>query len=209
MSTIQIPDYPSNLFDAKTKSQEKEKKKIEKVITGDATKQKRTAYKKVGDFIKTDGKDILLSLLEDKIIPSLKSLIYDAFTGGMNMLLYKDDKGNTSTPFFLNTNRINYGSFFYSNNPVSNKISPRRTATISTVDDILFSTKSDADIVLAQLVDLIEMYGFASVSDYYELTGFVGAHTDERYGWSDLSTASIKRVKNGWAISFPRVTPIG
>lgn len=209
MSIIQIPDYPSNKFTTRTNTQE-QKKKIEKVIKGDATKQKKSVSKKVEDFLKNDGRDIIMHILEKKIIPSIKNLVYDVFTGGISMLLYKDDKGNGSTSFFNNQNRINYGSFFYSNKQsTTNHNITRSNATINTVDDIVISNKTDAELVLSQLVELIDMYGFAAVSDYYELLGFVGAHTDEKYGWNDLSTASVKRVQNGWTISLPRVTPIG
>ena len=46
----------------------------------------------------------------------------------------------------------------------------------------------------------------ASVADFYKFAGMEEQSTymDRRWGWYDLSTARVDRVRDGFSISMPR-----
>ena len=75
-------------------------------------------------------------------------------------------------------------------------------------DDIILESRGEAEEVLSHLLELVENYGVASVADLYELVGITGSFTDNKYGWTNLSTASVSRVRDGYLLNLPNATPI-
>jgi len=75
-------------------------------------------------------------------------------------------------------------------------------------EDIILRTRGEGEAVIASLSDLIEDYGVASVADLYDLVGITGSFTDNKYGWTNLRTASVTRVRDGFLLNLPRPTPI-
>jgi hypothetical protein len=71
-------------------------------------------------------------------------------------------------------------------------------------DDILISSRGEAEEVLSHLVDLTIDYGQASVADLYDLVGITGEFTDNKWGWTDLRSASVSRVRDGYLLNLPR-----
>jgi hypothetical protein len=51
---------------------------------------------------------------------------------------------------------------------------------------------------------LIDTYGIVSVADFYDLVGITGNYTDNKYGWNNIHSASIVRVREGYMIKLPR-----
>lgn len=56
--------------------------------------------------------------------------------------------------------------------------------------------------------ELISTYKIVSVADFYDLVGVTGNWTDNKYGWSDIRSASIVHVRDGYMIKLPRPLPI-
>ena len=56
--------------------------------------------------------------------------------------------------------------------------------------------------------ELISMYGLVSVADLYELVGITGSYTDNKYGWYDIRSASVVRVRDGYLLKFPKAIPL-
>ena len=69
-------------------------------------------------------------------------------------------------------------------------------------DDIILDSRGEAEEVLSHLVDLVDDYGMASVADLYDLVGITSNFTDNKYGWTNLSSASVSRVRDGYLIDF-------
>jgi hypothetical protein len=67
---------------------------------------------------------------------------------------------------------------------------------------------AEADEVIARLDELIDVYGMASVADLYDLVGISGQYTDNKYGWTDVSSASRIRVRDGYLLKMPRAKPL-
>lgn len=47
-----------------------------------------------------------------------------------------------------------------------------------------------------------------SVADLYDLVGINGNYTDNKYGWFNIRTASVVRVRDGYMIKLPKAVPL-
>lgn len=84
-----------------------------------------------------------------------------------------------------------------------------RSCRIAT-EGIVFETRASAQLILDQMNQLIETYGFASIEDLYELTGVTGSYFYiTNYGWiKKLDDARIIRTREGYEIKFPKAVQI-
>lgn len=56
--------------------------------------------------------------------------------------------------------------------------------------------------------ELIDTYGLASVADLYDLVGKTCEYTDNNYGWNDIRSAAVVRVRDGYLLKLPRALPL-
>ena len=56
--------------------------------------------------------------------------------------------------------------------------------------------------------ELISSYRVVSVADFYDLAGITPEYTDNKYGWTDIRSANIVRVRDGYMIKLPRAVPL-
>lgn len=71
------------------------------------------------------------------------------------------------------------------------------------VDEIAFDSKKKALNILRDLEGLIKEYGYAKVSEYYELAGADYTYRDNVYVWFSLEAAYVKHTRRGWVINLP------
>lgn len=64
-------------------------------------------------------------------------------------------------------------------------------------DAICFENRSDAEKMLDQLRELINKYGAVSVADVFDLIGMRSNVIDLKFGWTDLSNASVNDLGEG------------
>lgn len=78
-----------------------------------------------------------------------------------------------------------------------------RPCPVST--ELVFESRRIADLVLDRLEGVINSYGVASVADFYDVAGEVcRTYSANLYGWTDIRTARVVRVHDGYVIKFPR-----
>lgn len=202
-------NYPAN---SKSKNVTEEKK-VEKVIKGSVVKRKKSASKKVFEsFVGEDVDTVMSYIVHDVLIPAAKNTITDMVQGGIEMLLFGERQGSR-TRRDGNKSYVNYGS--YSGSKRDSGRNDRRDVSRQNrarhnFDEICLDSRSEAEEVLSHLVDLVIDYGEATVADLYDLVGITGNFTDNKYGWKDLSSASVSvsRVRDGYIINLPRVKPL-
>lgn len=71
-------------------------------------------------------------------------------------------------------------------------------------NDIVYHSKGDAVQALAFMYELISEYGVVRVSDLYDMQGLDTEYSDYRHGWTDIDSAKIEEVKNGYIIRMPK-----
>ena len=76
-------------------------------------------------------------------------------------------------------------------------------------DDIIFDNRGDAEAVLSSMEDVIDQYGVVSIADLFDLAEVSNSnYAMNNYGWTDLRTANVVRVRDGYILKLPRALPI-
>lgn len=194
--------YPSNAHKIE-KEDKKEDKKVEKVIKGTAIRRKKSLGQKMSEtFLGDDTKSVTQYIIYDVLIPAAKETISSMVSGGIEMLLFGEAKGR-NTRRDRNKSYVSYSSY-YKDDRNDRRDRERSNRARHNFDDIILDSRGEAEEVLSALVDLVEDYGVASVADLYELVGMSSNFTDNKYGWTNLSSACVERVRDGYLIKLPR-----
>lgn len=210
---LPTPDaYPGNSDKKRMNQQEEPKKEIKKVAS--ATKRKKSMAKKFKEaFVGEDGDDQSVAdyILYDVLVPAAKNTISDMVTGGIEMILYGERRGSSRMNRDRGRSYVNYSGYSTrrDDNRARNGSRVRRSARDRVYnDDIIIPTRGEAEQTIDSLLDIIDQYGSASIADLYSLTGIDSDFTDNSYGWTNLSTASVSRTRDGYILNLPRAYPI-
>lgn len=200
-------DYKSNSH----KSKDPEKRQLQKVVKGTVKTKKKSEVRKFTDvFISEDMHNVKSYIIGEVLIPAAKKALSDIVTNGIDMLLY-GEAGVSKRRSSSGSSRISYQDY-YDRDRRDNRRDRERYSTRSRIgydfDDLIFDSRGEAENVLCAMDSEIDNYGIVSVADLYELVGVTGNYTDNKYGWTDLRTASVVRVRDGYTLKLPRALPI-
>lgn len=211
----EMDDYKSNSYKDK-----KERSVEPRPITNDIseTKVSRLAPKEpvkvrkrsglsrsFDEFVRDDLNKVKEFAITDVIIPAIKKSISDIVKTGIDMILYHGETGSSSR-IYPDSSKVSYRSYYDSAPARRTSYSDRRNAYYC--DERIFDTRGEAEAKLAQLDDIMARYHLVRVADYCEIVGITGTYTDNDYGWTDLRTAEVVRVREGYIIRMPRALPI-
>ena len=202
-----MSEYTSNSYKSKAANADSstEQRKTPKVVSKPVTKKKKSEIRKFTDvFFVEDFSAVKDYLIHDVLLPAGKKLFYDMITSAADKALF----GGTGR-----TNQNNSGSKLVYKD--YNKSYERRTTVPSTqrrdifeLDDIVISHRGEAEAVLDQLRSDIRAYGMVTVLGFYDAVGLTAPYTSDKYGWTDLSTARVIPVRDGYILKMPRPFPI-
>lgn len=211
-----MENFPSNSHEPRAEpKKEPEEKKILKIVDGDVVRRKKplsTRFREV--FVGEDSQSVFDYVVFEVLIPAAKDMFVDAAIEGVQRRVYGGSRPSGRRPlgrpsaFGNSGNHTNYSR--YSSNAAReepNRISSRARRTHD-FDEIIFPTRVEAEKVIDELEDLIEQYDFVSVSNLYELVGVEFHHTDEKWGWTSMRGASVRRVSNGYLLNLPKTEPL-
>lgn len=180
-------------------------KKVEKVIAGTVKSKKKSEIRKFTDvFISEDINNVKSYILLDVLIPAIKKAISDIVTNGIDMILY-GETGKTKSNSIAS--KVSYRSYYDGRNG-RRDYSAIRTKISYNYDDIIFDNRGEAEDVLSRMDELISTYGLVSVADLYDLVGVTGNYTDNKYGWTNIRSASVIRVRDGYMLKLPKALPL-
>ena len=206
-----MEEYKSNSYRSKELQKnddvKPEDRKIEKVVTGVVkTKKKSKISQAMNNFISEDAKNVKSYVFGEVLIPAIKKAISDIVTDGIDIILYGEARGRNKRS---TADRVSYRSY-YDDRGGRNRMNERQAimAGSYSYDDIILSTRGEAEDVLSRMDELIETYGLVRVADLYDLVGITGNYTDNKYGWMNIRNAEIIRVRDGYMIKMPRAVPI-
>jgi len=189
---------------------EKPKKDIQKVVEGTVTQKKPAFGKRIAEsFTGDDSRSVGDYIVFDVIIPAAKSLILDVIIQGSQRAMYGESAARPGGP------RKGYTPYGQMSKPTTVGSTPsvrtmsNKDRMTHNFDEITFPSRADAEVVIDNLKNLIEAYDSVSVSDLYELVGITGSHVDEKWGWFDVSNASVNVVRGGgYSLNLPRTETI-
>lgn len=162
-------------------------------------------------FVNDDIGDVKDYIIDDVLIPSIKKVVSESINSAVDMMLY----GERQSP--RERGRGSYTSYSAQYRPYrdprdrSRSIRPGN-GRVSNFDisSVAFTTREDAENILADLQELIEDYGEASVADFYSLADMDNeiTHVDHKWGWFNLSGAHVIRSHDGYSVQMPRLREI-
>ena len=184
----------------KSKEERKEalpEKKVEKIVNGSVKSKKKNGVQKIASvFVPEDVENVKTYIIEDIVVPAVKDIILDA----VRVFLGIDKRSGKGSA----ASKVAYRSCYDKDRQ---KNSVARTRVGYDYDDIL-DNRGEAEEVLTRMDELIDEYGLVSVADLYDLVGVTGNYTDNKYGWTDIRSASVVRVRDGYMIKLPKALPI-
>ena len=204
------PVYTPNSH--KYKEQQKEtaaavpEKRVQKVVKS-PVKTKTNELRKFADiFISEDVKNVKSYILMDVLVPAIKKAIYDIVTNGIDMFLYGGNgKGKSSGP---SGSKVSYRNFYdqrNSNTPIAHRGSESvKNHNGFEYEDLVFDNRGDAEAVKDQMLATIERYGMVTVADLYDMCDQSAPYTSQKFGWTNLSSAEVIRVRGDYVIKLPR-----
>ena len=115
-------------------------KKIDGVISGSASRKKRSEAKKFADvFIQEDVSNVKSYILMDVLVPAVKKALSDIVKDGVDMILYGETNRNRKNG---NTSRVNYRGY-YDREERRDRPSSRGRDYLD-YDEIIFDARGDA-----------------------------------------------------------------
>lgn len=199
------PNSNNLIKNKKTDENDIGKKKVNKVVNG-KIKKKTKADKLADDLIAQNMTSVVSDIFTEVLLPSFKNMISDAVKAGIDRLLYGDSSYRTnsnSTP----ASKISYNKY-YTEQSARKPDVPVRTRETYDYNNIVFNSRGDAEAVLMSMDELISQYDVVRVADLYDLAGITGEYTDYRYGWTDIRSARVERVRDGYIIRMPKALPL-
>lgn len=183
-----------------------EKPKIEKVTNGAVKTKKKSEVSKFTDvFVSEDINNVKSYVVSDVVIPAIKKLVYDIVTDGIDMILY-GETGNRNKRSSGGA-KVSYSNF-YDHNDNRHSRNNSRAGDRFNYDDLSFNSRGDAEAVRILMNESIERYGFVTVADMYDAAGLTAPYTANKYGWTNISSATVVKARDGYVIKLPRACPI-
>lgn len=196
----------SNVSKNRTQETTEQPKKVEKIVHGTVKRKKRNQLERFTDiFLPDDIGNLKDYVIMDVLVPMIKKSIMDTVDTLLNGSSgsYRKKSGGT---------KVSYRGYYESERDRERNRrdrEERRYRNTYDYDTISIDSRGEAEDVLDELHDLIARYGIASVGDFYELVGVRGTHTDNKYGWTSLKTATVSRNRDGsYSIRLPKPMPI-
>lgn len=200
-----MEEYKSNSDRSKGQAQEVPKKRAEKVITGTAIQRRKSGIGKLGSiFLANDVSDVKDYIVEDVLIPTIKRAFYDIVCNGTGMLLGERNHGRGGQ-----ANHVSYRAYYdrQDDRKVGSGGNGRSKVNYS-YNDLIFSSRGDAEVVLERMYELLDHFDAVSIADLFDLAGESCSYTDNKYGWTNLDDARVQPVRGGYIIDLPRATTL-
>lgn len=200
-----MEDYKPNSH----KSREKQKalpseKKVEKVVKGSVKKKKNNVRNIKDTFVSEEANNVTSYVVSEILVPTIKKTIVDIITNAAEMIF---GTGSSRRSSGGSGTYVSYNKYSSSRNDRFASGSTR-IANVYSYDDILFETRADAERVLENMDEAMDKYGLVSVADMCDLAGVRCDYTDSNYGWTNIRSADIIRVRDGWIIKMPKAIPL-
>lgn len=225
MAKREIPETDPNALREKYPSNSQTKKVAPKIEPSENHENSETSIKKtrrvakgkvrkqglVKKFTRYIVEDTIESARErtlaDIIVPGIKTLIFDALTDTLDLMLFGGSgEAPRSSRRRSNGRRDGQTSYsrFYDDKERKGRSRGSYRDLPNDPDDIIMDTRREAQDVLEELDYTIHKYGQASIADFYDIVGVTSAFTDNHYGWTSIRDAGIRPVRDGFLIVLPR-----
>ena len=224
MAEVNLDDLRGGNSRAERERQEEreERRKLEDV-GGRSKKMKKSFSRRLFEnFIADDvtKDDIRSFIIKDVVVPMIQDAIMDSINGALGMMFGIGIVRSGSSRKTSSGGKIRYGGYFNSGESKKSKSSVRETRREARVDfEIqMKDSKQKALDIMRDFEEYLDEYPDEGLSyaDYYDAFGVTTEHTDNKFGWYDLTGMHLERVPrafqdedtgryiDGWAVVMPR-----
>lgn len=201
-------EYKSNSYKSKEETQNKPaetEKRVEKpVVQGKVQTKKNNIHRFTDVFISEDISNVKSYILMDVLVPAIKKAVSDIVTNGIDMILYGESGRNKNRSSSSKISYVDYSNRRSYDEP--RNVSASRSGL--NFDDLKFERRRDAEAVLDQMAEVIEHFGFVTVSDMYDMADVTAPFTGNKYGWTNVRNAEVVSTRDGYLIKLPKATLI-
>lgn len=215
-----MTEYPSNSRTTPPPNGDSREKLEQVTVNPVIIKKKGLGRRIAAAFTGEDGKTVAEHVLWKVLIPAAKEMVYDAGQEALGRTLGIEIR-SARRP--IGSGGINYSGI---GSTLASKVSyqrpafmadprqpePRRAPMLQTtrgnvtIDDIVLTTRVEADEVINAMHHLLGRFQQVTFADVFDLVGVTGNYTDENFGWTNLDGARPHRTSDGYRLQLP--TPI-
>ena len=207
-------NYPGNSKKERTEEAKSEtaRPEIKKIVTTSGTIRKASLGSRMRETFAGEGaRETGTYVFFDVIIPAVKAMVFDTITQGADRILFGGRDVIRSGMANAPRTRTNYNQISTkaaNNYPGRNfegggrEIS-RTARTNHRFDEILLDSRGEAEMVLDTMQDLISRFQWVSVPEFYSMVDVTAEFTDEKWGWTNISTAQIRPSRGKYVILLP------
>lgn len=184
-------------------------RKIERITVNEVTTRKKSLPKRFAEaFIGgDDARTVIAYVVLEVILPATKDLVVDAGTQALERAFFGDGRPSNRRSLGSRPGYTNYSRYSQTTRPEPREVS-RVARARHDFDEVVISTRAEADQVLSTMYEVLERYDSISVADFYDLVGVSSGHTDHKWGWEKLSGVRILRVNGGFILDLPKPEPL-
>ncbi len=183
---------------------------VEKLVQGKVTIKKPNFFKRMArSMVAEDVGNVGDFVVTDVLAPAMRNLIYDIIVKGAGRTIFGANQiyrggsrsgVNSSGPV---------SSLKTAYHRVSNEADPGRSISQASAarhdfSDIVLEDRIEAIQVLEYLQARLDTYGSVTVGDFYDALGTTGGFVDRNWGWTNLNSADIRQVRDGYIFDLPR-----
>jgi hypothetical protein len=213
-------DYQGNSKKQKEEAKDNQdapKKDLEKVVSGEVIQRPQSLGAKFKNvFFGGDISSARTYVISEVLLPAIRNLVVESISKGADRLIYGENAHRRRSPTGY-TSRVQYNNPIYraGGGPLPGRTGPpnqnpteRWMSGNKTFDDIIVGSKEDADMLVENLINVVDMYEVVSVAYHYELSGLPSSPIDNKWGWTNLASIDVRQVREGWRIGFPPLEAI-
>lgn len=202
---MMIVDLPDKSATAKSATASSDKPKLEPVTK--AEKVQRPATRRFMDRLFAESPKALGGrVLRDVIEPRIKAGVEEALNSFISGMMWGDSANRPISS--MRGTVLRGGNVSYSAMSSPSALSQARAAVprraMGNYHDIALPTQQDAELVLANMYEVLNEYRRVAVADLYELVGLSSETSDNGYGWTSLDGARINKTRAGYSLELPR-----
>jgi len=190
-------------------------KKIEKIVTGEVKMNKKPLGSRLKSlFFRGEAKEAAGYVTGAVLLPAMKAMAWDAISRGSERLIFGDTSPNrrVGSAIEVGRPRVSY------NTPVDRayqtpaamlpKQPPHRAPQRREASQVTLELRADAESVVEQLADLLDVYQVATVADLNTMIGMPHTYVDNKWGWTTLDGVDIIQTPHGYMINLPPMEAI-
>lgn len=190
---------------------------IEKIIEGDATVRKPSGWKRFRQsFIAGDASSVGEHVFWNLMLPAAQDAIADMARTFIEMMIYGYKRNRYSGPGgppvvgFGSTSKFNYSGISSGSRQISGPGAPAMEPHQRfSPNDIIVATRAEADGIISRMFEILEEYHAVTVANLYALVGVSADYMDHKYGWTNLDSADVRRVREGVLLVLPPPQDLG